>query len=248
MSLSEIEEKAEQLAGYLFETDSKSAALLYQLQLEGLKDLAIIKNIAMESIPAAQAGPCLSLAPKVAYAGSAPVHCTLFSGHAGRHTDGEAVWSVGVEALCGQRWTWADAEGKHSEICTVVAGHNGLHFNGVTGVNSLHDVEPTPQYCGAEYELGPNAHTSCLLKPGHVEKYQDPHTDGSHSWRDPMDGTGRLHDLARDLVRQSSTLFEASNKASDDGADITATKHLASSKAYDDAATRLATILLETGL
>jgi len=154
--MDEIEERADALALKLIDvTTGRNEALLLGIQIEGLKDLALIKQVAdnrstwnatvgmrerelaaMELMAAGvpKQGICGAQSQGV-WNGSAHVMqtCRIPAGHQGWHESAQGMqWTS--SAACGHLWSWMEGEEKHSEICTLLKDHGGRHSNAVTGI------------------------------------------------------------------------------------------------------------------
>lgn len=104
MSLSDIEEKADDYASRLLSTASRSNADLYGSKLRGLRDLAQIKAVGMEAQawgtpqpdPRNVSGLCFAISPLAI--GKPPYPCCeLMRGHDGAHSEGTTNWTNAAE-------------------------------------------------------------------------------------------------------------------------------------------------------
>lgn len=139
MDLTELNEYADQLLETLKGTESAAEVRDIVFRLDGLHSGAHIK--------AAAASRCGNQAPTVE-----GIWCALPSGHDGFHSDGTTFNPVTWGIQCGVRWSWQGANGKHFEICTQPAEHQGLHYNRATDT-TIAGNEPTKPIADRLHEL-----------------------------------------------------------------------------------------------
>jgi hypothetical protein len=206
MSLSEIEEKAQELAERLTGTDRSGYADLLRTKLQGLKDLAQI----------------------IAFRDR-------------RHEWNSSVGMRSEDRILRER-ELAAMEQTAANVSRQVLGQR------------TEAVTAASPPCPSTLTLGDREYYVCTLPAPH----DGSHMGGGMSWTGPGNGgkaevaeptkpaADRLHELVSYLTATSKRDFDLSKTHT--GGSVGSTKHLAASKAYDDAATKLQDILQEGGI